>query len=120
MTKLTLNKNDGAIPVDSAPMKTVPDNSELVRFLVHDKQDTVGVAVDDIRKGEKVNGLTLDGQRRISIAATMEIPFGHKVALKDLKPGEVVVKYGERIGIVVAEIHKGDHVHVHNLKTARW
>ena len=119
MTKLTL-KNDAAMDgVDSA-LNAVQDKNDLVRFLVHDKEDTVGVAVDDIQKGEKINGLTLDGQTRIAIAATMEIPLGHKVALKDFKPGEVVVKYGERIGIVVAEIHKGDLVHVHNLKTERW
>jgi (2R)-sulfolactate sulfo-lyase subunit alpha len=113
MAKFSLGKNDGAVGV-------VPDKSGQVRFLVHDKQDTVGVAVEDIQKGEEITGLTLDGQARISIPATMDIPLGHKVALKDFKPGEVVVKYGEKIGIVVAEIHKGDHVHVHNLKTTRW
>lgn len=115
MAKSTLDQND----VDSAA-NAAKGKDDVVRFLVHDKQDTVGVAVDDIGKGEKVNGLTLDGQTRISIATTMDIPLGHKVALRDFKPGEVVVKYGEQIGIVVAEIHKGDHVHVHNLKTSRW
>jgi (2R)-sulfolactate sulfo-lyase subunit alpha len=113
VTKLTLDQNDGATNV-------VQDKSGLVRFLVHDKQDTVGVAVDDIQKGEKISGLTLDGKTRIVVAATMDIPLGHKVALRDFKPSEVVIEYGEQIGIVVAEIHKGDHVHVHNLKTAKW
>ena len=29
-------------------------------------------------------------------------------------------EYGEDIGKVVAEIKKGNHVHIHNLKTKRW
>ena len=52
--------------------------------------------------------------------AGQDIPLGHKIALKDFKPGETVVKYGEDIGKVVAEIRAGEHVHVHNLKTKRW
>ncbi|MBI4520474.1 MAG: flagellar biosynthesis protein FlgA, partial [Gemmatimonadetes bacterium] len=28
--------------------------------------------------------------------------------------------YGEDIGKVIAAIKKGEHVHVHNLKTKRW
>jgi (2R)-sulfolactate sulfo-lyase subunit alpha len=50
----------------------------------------------------------------------MEIPLGHKIALQDFKPGDTVVKYGEDIGRVVAKIKKGEHVHVHNVKTKRW
>jgi (2R)-sulfolactate sulfo-lyase subunit beta len=48
------------------------------------------------------------------------IPVGHKIALKDLKAGDTVMKYGEDIGRVVADIPRGAHVHVHNLKTKRW
>ena len=50
----------------------------------------------------------------------MDIPIGHKVALKALKKGDTVIKYGEDIGKMVADIGKGEHVHVHNLKTKRW
>jgi (2R)-sulfolactate sulfo-lyase subunit alpha len=31
-----------------------------------------------------------------------------------------VIKYGHDIGKVVADTKKGDHVHVHNMKTKRW
>ncbi|MGO8790658.1 MAG: hypothetical protein ACLQVL_25185 [Terriglobia bacterium] len=37
-----------------------------------------------------------------------------------IKPGDTVIKYGEDIGKVVANIQTGQHVHVHNLKTKRW
>ena len=46
--------------------------------------------------------------------------FGHKIALKDIRKGDTVLKYGQDIGKAVADIKKGEHVHVHNLKTKRW
>jgi len=45
------------------------------------------------------------------------IPMGHKFALRDIEPGEYVIKYGERIGIATARIEAGEHVHVHNLES---
>ena len=49
-----------------------------------------------------------------------EIPLGHKIALKDFKKGDTILKYGHDIGKVIDEIKKGDHVHVHNVKTKKW
>ena len=42
---------------------------------------------------------------------------GHKYALKDIAAGENIIKYGNPIGHATQEIHKGDHVHSHNVKT---
>jgi (2R)-sulfolactate sulfo-lyase subunit alpha len=89
-------------------------------FLIHDKTDDVGVAVVDIKKGEEVNGLFLDTRKPISITSLADIPLGHKIALRDFKVGDTVTKYGQDIGKVVKAIKKGDHVHVHNVKTKRW
>lgn len=46
-----------------------------------------------------------------------DIPDGHKVALRDMKAGETVRKYGWPIGIVTAGVMAGGHVHSHNLST---
>ena len=46
-------------------------------------------------------------------------PF-NKIALKDLKTGDTIFKYGHDIGKVVKDIKKGEHVHVHNVKTKKW
>jgi (2R)-sulfolactate sulfo-lyase subunit alpha len=54
------------------------------------------------------------------LTARADVPIGHKVALKDLQPGDTVIKYGQDIGRIVAPVAKGEHVHVHNLKTKRW
>ena len=42
---------------------------------------------------------------------------GHKYALRDIKCGENIIKYGCPIGHATADIKRGDHVHTHNLKT---
>ena len=90
------------------------------QFLVHDTRDNVGVAVVDIEAGQAVAGASLDNGQRLQVTACEAIPLGHKLALKDLKVGDTVIKYGEDIGKVVANIRAGEHVHVHNLKTKRW
>ena len=45
---------------------------------------------------------------------------GHKIAMIDLKEGDTILKYGHDIGKVVKSIKKGEHVHVHNVKTKKW
>ena len=42
---------------------------------------------------------------------------GHKVALRDIKKGENVIKYGYPIGHALEDIKAGEHVHTHNIKT---
>ena len=92
----------------------------MITFLMHEDCDTVGVAVTDIKKGDKAKGRSLHGKASPRVAALMDIPLGHKIALRDFKVGDTVIKYGVDIGKIVAPIKKGEHVHVHNLKTKRW
>lgn len=89
-------------------------------FVVHDLRDTVGVAVMDLQAGTTAHGEMIDGGTVADITALEAIPLGHKIALRDFKLGDTIMKYGEDIGKVVAGIRKGEHVHVHNLKTKRW
>ncbi|HLO96347.1 MAG TPA: UxaA family hydrolase, partial [Burkholderiaceae bacterium] len=44
------------------------------------------------------------------------IAAGHKIALRPIAPGEVVLKYGQVIGLASAAIAAGEHVHVHNVQ----
>jgi len=92
----------------------------VIQFLVHDKRDSVGVAVVDVKAGQTLEGRSLDTNETVKAKANMDIPLGHKIALKDFKPGDTVLKYGNDIGKVVEPIRAGDHVHVHNVKTKRW
>ena len=62
----------------------------------------------------------MENDKTIKIKSNHEIPLGHKIALTDFKEGDTILKYGHDIGKVVAPIKKGDHVHVHNVKTKKW
>lgn len=42
---------------------------------------------------------------------------GQKYALRDMAPGEPIIKYGNPIGHATEWIPKGAHVHTHNMKT---
>jgi len=92
----------------------------MIQFLVHDKQDSVGVATVDIKKGDKVRGMYMDTQENIDMQAASDIPLGHKIALKAHLSNDSVIKYSHDIGKVVKNIEPGEHVHIQNLKTRRW
>ncbi len=92
----------------------------MIQFLVHETDDSVGVATVDIKAGETPKGLYMDTQETIAVTALDPIPLGHKIAISDHPVDGSVIKYGADIGRVVAEIKKGGHVHTHNLKTRRW
>jgi (2R)-sulfolactate sulfo-lyase subunit alpha len=90
-------------------------------FLVHQDGDCVGVIViEGVRAGTELTGWIMREDRTIAVEVLDDVPIGHKVALRDLAVGEGVIKYGVDIGKVVAAVKKGEHVHVHNLKTRRW
>ena len=90
------------------------------QFLVHDKTDDVGVAVVDIKAGEKASGSCLEDGSKLTIEAKDAVPLGHKIALKTFKKDEKVTKYGVIIGHATVSITPGEHVHVHNVKSNRW
>jgi len=92
----------------------------MIQFLIHEAADSVGVATVDIKAGETVKGLYMDSQNPAEVQVLDDIPLGHKIAMNDLKIDEAVIKYGADIGKVVADIKKGGHVHIQNLKTRRW
>lgn len=81
-------------------------------FLVQPGDD-VAVVTKSILKGENVTYL-FDGQE-VTIKAMDDIPVYHKIAVKSVKRGEYVLKYGEVIGCAIADIKTGNHVHTQNL-----
>ena len=90
-------------------------------FLVHAASDTVGVVVtEDAVSGRDLTGWIMETDATVAVRAMDDIPLGHKLALRDIKRGETVIKYGHDIGKAVADIPKGRHAHVHNVKTKRW
>ncbi|MBL8288721.1 MAG: UxaA family hydrolase [Rubrivivax sp.] len=93
----------------------------MIHFVLHDARDTVAVVVvEGVKAGQTLNGWIMDEDKMTRVQARQDIPIGHKVALKDMAPGDTVWKYGIDMGRVVAPIKAGEHAHVHNIKTKRW
>ena len=93
----------------------------MIHFVLHDAHDTVAVVVvEGVKAGTDMTGWIMDEDKTLNLAARQDIPIGHKVALKDMSVGDTVIKYGVDIGKVVQPIRKGEHAHVHNIKTKRW
>ena len=78
-----------------------------MKYIKINPADNVAVALEDLRKGEVVEGVTL----------IMDIPRGHKIVLTDLKAGDNVIKYGFPIGHVTRDAAVGTMVNHECIKT---
>jgi (2R)-sulfolactate sulfo-lyase subunit alpha len=93
----------------------------MIHFVVHEEGDGVGVVVvEGVKAGQELAGWIMEGDKDLKVTARSDIPIGHKIALRDYKVSDTVIKYGVDIGRVVAPIRVGEHAHVHNIKTKRW
>ena len=81
--------------------------------LVITARDNVATALEALEPGQVLN---LNGQRVTVAEAT---PRGHKIALRLIRAGEAVLKYGSSIGTATADIAAGAHVHTHNVASGR-
>jgi len=92
-----------------------------IDFLVHEAADGVGVVVvEGLQAEQEITGWVMKEDQTVKIKIVSDIPIGHKLALKDFAEGDTVIKYNTDIGRVVTPIKKGEHLHVHNVKTKRW
>jgi len=90
-------------------------------LLVHEAKDNVGVVVvEGLKAGTDMLAVITHDNSDFRIIAKNDIPIGHKIALKDLKKGDTIWKYGQDVGMTKADVKKGEHLHVHNAKTKRW
>jgi len=93
----------------------------MIHFVVHSHDDSAGVAVvEGIEAGQALTGWVMDSDETLHITVGDAIPIGHKLAIVDIADGATVIKYGHDIGRAVAPIRRGQHLHVHNVKTKRW
>ena len=89
----------------------------MSRALMMHPKDNVATVLEDIAPEQN---LEIEGNEKTStITATEAIPFGHKIALRKIRPNAKVLKYGEVIGTATQNISTGSHVHVHNIKSTR-
>ena len=78
-----------------------------MKYIKINPADNVAVALQDLSKGEVVEGVTL----------RMDIPRGHKIVLYDLRENDNVIKYGFPIGHVTRDAAAGTMVDHSCIKT---
>ena len=81
------------------------------RLLQLSPADNVLTIIATLEPGETIR---VAGQ---SVVVSTRLPLGHKLAARELAPGEKIIKYGVPIGSAVTRIGIGEHVHTHNLKS---
>lgn len=86
-------------------------------LVIMNEKDNVGVIKELQREGETI--VVNDGNSENVILVQEDIPFGFKIALKDIKQNDKIYKYGETIGIASVDIKKGEKVHIHNVEGVR-
>jgi len=90
----------------------------MVNALVIHEKDNVFVAIENIKECCNINYKSLDG-KSMSLVAKTDIPIYHKIALRDVKKDDYLIKYGEHIGVASTNILMGEHVHEHNIESKR-
>ncbi|MHB8772433.1 MAG: UxaA family hydrolase [Syntrophales bacterium] len=87
------------------------------RALIMHPHDNVATAVEEIGAGETVE--VPSAGNVLTLIAAETIPFGFKLALREIPQGEIIRKYGDTIGRATTVIAKGALVHIHNLEGTR-
>jgi altronate dehydratase small subunit len=88
---------------------------KTVFILVMHEKDNVGIAARELKQGDTVSLTTPS----VCIEVKEDIPFGFKIALKDIQAQQIISKYGEPIGRAAKPIQQGHMVHVHNMEGCR-
>ena len=91
--------DDGVIKI-----KDKPASGPVIRL---HENDNVLIARSDIGIGTKLEG---------GLTSKSQVPAGHKIASRDIKKDEPILKYAVTIGFASADIPAGSYVHSHNLE----
>jgi len=79
-------------------------------LLLH-PDDTVLICIQPIAADDL---LEIDGA---NVRVSQSVAVGHKLARRELHPGDKVLKHGAPIGSITQRAAPGEHVHAHNMQS---
>lgn len=88
----------------------------MPRAIVLHRVDNVATLIDPGRAGEVC---ALQGEANGEVKLLQDVPFGHKLCIRDTATGADVLKYGQVIGKASKPHRVGEHIHIHNVESAR-
>lgn len=89
-----------------------------IALRVDDKDNVATIFANGVTSGSTVEIRDKKGNQE-EVQVFGDVPYGHKIASRDIKLGEQIIKYGEEIGMASKNIRKGEYVHIHNLEAMR-
>ncbi len=89
-------------------MENSDSNSALMRL---SKADNILV----LRRSVLADETLQIGDTKFSLP--YDLGLGHKIAARSITEGEKIFKYGAPIGSATCSIQRGEHVHLHNMKS---
>jgi len=88
----------------------------IIDCLVLTPNDNVGVLA--ISGGEPNQIVKILKPSTNMIRLKTSVPKAHKIAIREIKTNDPIIKFGQIIGISTQNILPGEHVHIHNVKSA--
>ena len=86
--------------------------TSILNAIVHlHPDDNIAVCTNPLSPGDTIQ---IGAEKTVVVEP---IGVGHKIACRRIESGATVVKYGAPIGSATQTISKGQHVHLHNLKS---
>lgn len=88
-----------------------------MRAILINELDNCATLVENAKANDLITIYNQENEIITELKAKENIPYGNKIAIKDIKKDEFVYKYGEKIAIATKDITKHSLVHVHNTKS---
>lgn len=88
----------------------------MPRAIVLNESDNLATLIDPGVAGDVCR---LQGEASGEVLLLQDIPFGHKLCIADTLKDANILKYGQVIGRASQAVKTGEHMHVHNIESAR-
>jgi altronate dehydratase small subunit len=86
------------------------------KAILMNENDSVAIALSELNKNDTIS-IIYKNKTFTELSAFENIEIYHKIAVKPIKKGDIIYKYGEVIGAATAPIEIGEHVHIHNIES---
>jgi len=86
-------------------------------ILLANNDDVAAMLAAVVPQAQVAVTLNASGGTVLELAARQAVPFGHKIAIRDIVSGAKINRYGYPIGVATSDIKQGEHVHAHNMRS---
>lgn len=89
----------------------------MKKVIIIDSKDNVATSITQLAPNTII--LAEVNSKILKIKIHEHIKYGHKIAIKPIKKGSLIIKYGEVIGRATTNISSGRLVHIKNIESLR-